>query len=163
METQTTLLKELADFDSSNPELVEVYGLSETAIFKEIVLFLDKYEPEWRKTKQLGWNAPTLFLEVMEEFYQIYRVDFERDFVADDAKTKRAYKKALKNLHETIEDKYYGLTTVFDVSTHEVNEAFDELVDEGLASRDDEDYREKWTALFNKITFERGEEIYMSF
>ena len=163
VESHVAFMQSMADFGSDNAELCRVYELSDTAIFKEIVVFLDSYEPEWRKSKQLGFNAPTLFLEVIEEFYQIYRVDFDRDFVADNAKTKRAYKKALKNLHQTIEDKYYGLTAVYDISTEEIKEAFEELVEQGLASHDDEDYLEKRRDLYHKLYAERGEEIYMSF
>lgn len=163
MENLTKFMQSLADFGSENAELCRVYELSNTAIFKEIVVFLDSYEPEWRKSKQLGFNAPTLFLEVIEEFYDMYGDNFDHDFKEDNAKTKRAYKKALKNLHQTIEDKYYGLKAVYDISIEEVKEAFEELVEQGLASHDDEDYLEKWNALFDKLYAERGEEIYMSF
>lgn len=163
MEKQANYLSAMAEFGSDNAELCRVYELSDTAIFKEIVVFLDSYEPEWRKSKQLGFNAPTLFLEVIEEFYQMYGDNFDHDFKEDNAKTKRAYKKALKNLHQTIEDKYYGLKAVYDISIEEVNEAFEELVEQGLASHDDEDYIEKWTTLYHKLYAERGEEIYMSF
>lgn len=163
MEKQTALMQSMANFGSDNAELCRVYELSNTAIFKEIVVFLDSYEPEWRKSKQLGFNAPTLFLEVIEEFYDMYGDNFDHDFNEDNVKTKRAYKKALKNLHQTIEDKYYGLKAVYDISIEEVKEAFEELVEQGLASHDDEDYREKWTTLYQKLDAERGEEIYMSF
>ena len=60
--------QEIIDFESSNEDLVKLYHLKDSGIYKEIVLFLDDFKPEWRKAKELGCWAPEFILGIMEQF-----------------------------------------------------------------------------------------------
>lgn len=116
-----------------------------------------------KKNKELGWSAPKLILEVIAEFNKLYGDDFEKDFKESNAKTARAYKKALKYLHQLIENKYENSRFSFQISINSVNEVFDELVAKGEASHYDDDCIDKLKDIKEKMMVEIGEQIGVEF
>lgn len=61
-------LEELALAYPDNEDLVQVYReWGETAVFRELLTELDRYEPDWNKEKELGSWAAEFILDILQE------------------------------------------------------------------------------------------------
>lgn len=61
-------LEELALAYPDNEDLIQVYQeWGETAVFRELLAELDRYEPDWNKEKELGSWAAEFILDILQE------------------------------------------------------------------------------------------------
>lgn len=61
-------LEELALAYPDNEDLIQVYReWGETAVFRELLAELDRYEPDWNKEKELGSWAAEFILDILQE------------------------------------------------------------------------------------------------
>jgi hypothetical protein len=60
-------------------ELSMISGKKDSLIYKEITTYLDSYNAEWRKYKELGSNAPQLILDVIADFEDAHGNYFVND------------------------------------------------------------------------------------
>ena len=75
---------DLHDHYVDNEELYELYDKKDTLIYKEIVLFMDAFKPDWRKKKELGRRAVDFILDIISEHgdeYSEFREIAEDDLI----------------------------------------------------------------------------------
>ncbi len=64
------LYENMVNFYHENPSMMELYEYQNTEIYQEIVLFLNDFNSEWRKKKELGEYAADFILRTIEAFEQ---------------------------------------------------------------------------------------------
>lgn len=62
------LNENMVDFYHDNPSMMELYEYRNSEVYREIVLFLNDFNADWRKKKELGEYAAGFVLEVVKEF-----------------------------------------------------------------------------------------------
>ena len=60
----------MVNFYHDNPSMMELYEYRNTDIYREIVLFLNDFNADWRKKKELGEYAADFILRIIKEFEQ---------------------------------------------------------------------------------------------
>lgn len=159
------LFQEMSDYYMENEYLSDLYDMKDHDIYKEIVLFLDDFRPDWRKNKGLGYYAPEFILNVIEEFEcnfyynNPYRCGEQYELFEDPNKPNLAFRNWLKEMYEYIDEMYSSYSNDYNVTIDEVDEI---LLDQGITI-DDNDYMEKWKVERENLWAKKGEEIYLFF
>jgi hypothetical protein len=164
----TKLYGEMADYYFENEDLSRLYEMKDDDTYKEIVLFLDDFKPEWRKNKELGNKAPEFILSIIDDFENNF--DYDENYADEDIDEEDAdgneenepiltFKEWLHKMYDHIADQYNFYSGDYDVEIDEVDQV---LKGQGI-EEEDEKYMEKWSAENKILLKEKGEEIYLFF
>lgn len=105
-----------------NPSMMELYEYRNSEIYREIVLFLNDFNADWRKKKELGEYAADFILRIIKEF--------EED---DDDESSVQW---LTNIYEEIADRYsmtksnYQFARLYDIESFFKEFKWKECIDE---------------------------------
>jgi hypothetical protein len=58
----------MVNFYHDNPSMMELFEYRNTEVYQEIVLFLNDFNADWRKKKELGEYAADFILQIIKEF-----------------------------------------------------------------------------------------------
>lgn len=94
--------EKITDFYRENEEMCQLYELKDSEIYQEIVLFLNDFNREWRKNKELGSYAPEFILRIIEDFKEGYEEVNENSF-----------KEWLMAMFEEVADRYENTKSNF--------------------------------------------------
>lgn len=88
------LYENMVNFYHENPSMMELYEYRNTEIYKEVVLFLNDFNSDWRRKKELGEYATDFILQIIKEFEE-EQEDENQSFV-----------QWLTNIYEEIANRY---------------------------------------------------------
>ncbi len=94
--------EKITDFYHENEDIYQLYELKDSEIYQEIVLFLNDFNHEWRKNKELGSYAPEFILRIIEDFKEGYKEENENGF-----------KEWLMAMFEEVADRYENTKSNF--------------------------------------------------
>lgn len=92
----------MVNFYHENPSIMELYEYRNTDIYREIVLFLNDFNADWRKKKELGEYAADFILRIIKEFEE-EQEDENQSFV-----------QWLTNIYEEVADRYADTKSNYD-------------------------------------------------
>lgn len=98
--------EEMLDDYSTNEDLYHLYDKKDTVIYKEIVLFLNDFNPDWRKNKELGRYAAELIIDTIEELENSFESDGEEENTETESTN---FKNWLAMIYDNIAQKYNRL------------------------------------------------------
>ena len=94
--------EEMLDDYEANEDLYRLYDKKDTVIYQEIVLFLNDFNPDWRKNKELGRYAAELIIDTIEEL--------ENSFESEDEESTETESTHFKNwlamIYDNVAQKY---------------------------------------------------------
>jgi hypothetical protein len=97
------MYQDMGDFEYDHPYLCELFERQGEPIYKEIVLFLNDFNPDWRMNKELGEYAPEFILDIMNEFKEFKEEEEEND---EANYTKKDFISWLTEIYEDIGGNY---------------------------------------------------------
>jgi hypothetical protein len=147
------LYEDMDDFYEDNPDLVELLNYETSEAFIEIVKFLDKFKPEWRKNKELGGNAPEFILSVINENGAKYI--FDKD---DDESISR--EEWVARIHEDIKEGYEYAHCSFQIArtySNQIKSLIEEYTINGVF------FEEEYNQAYAKFKEKDDERVYLDF
>lgn len=125
-------------------DLVDLYlNHRDSEMYKETVLFLDSYNPDWRKNSELGYYAAELILWLIGMYEDTYHDD------------EKPYPQRLALLYEEIANEYERIKSFNQEAVmNELEKSFDTRFEEVLNASNlvetDPDYDKKYEKLYEQ-------------
>ena len=138
----------MVNFYHDNPSMMELFEYRNTEVYQEIVLFLNDFNADWRKKKELGEYAADFILRIIKEFEE--EQEDEND----------SFIQWLTNIYEETADRY--ATTKSDYQfARGISQDIKALMEEFTT---DEDFLEdEFEKAYEKYKKEEDETVYLFF
>ncbi len=141
--------EKITDFYHENEDMCQLYELKDSEIYQEIVLFLNDFNLEWRKNKELGSYAPEFILRIIEDFKEGYEEDNENGF-----------KEWLKAMYEEVADRYENTKSNFQFA-RAMNESHS--FESYYETNQDDNKKNDFDSLYAQFQREDNEKVYLFF
>ena len=142
------MYENMVNFYHDNPSMMELFEYRNTEVYQEIVLFLNDFNADWRKKKELGEYAADFILRIIKEFEE--EQEDEND----------SFIQWLTNIYEETADRY--ATTKSDYQfARGISQDIKALMEEFTT---DEDFLEdEFEKAYEKYKKEEDETVYLFF
>lgn len=136
----------MVNFYHENPSMMELYEWRNSKIYKEIILFLNDFNADWRKKKELGEYASEFILRIIEEY--------------ENEETEQFFVEWLTLIYREIADRYvitksnYQFARVMREDTRELIEEY---------TTDDDFMEEEFEKAYKKLKKEEDDTICLFF
>ncbi|MER0441571.1 hypothetical protein [Emticicia sp. W12TSBA100-4] len=138
----------MVNFYHDNPSIMELYEYRNTDIYREIVLFLNDFNADWRKKKELGEYAADFILRIIKEFEE-EKEDENLPFV-----------QWLTNIYEEIADRYASTKSNYQFA-RAMSQDIKSLMEE--CTTDDDFLEDEFEKAYEKYKKEDDETVYLFF
>lgn len=164
MNSLENLTSDMFDFanESENEEFMDLYtNHVDTEIYDYITSVLDSINIEWRKNKELGYNAPEHILGIISLYEDLFSENKEEGMEQIKIEIDSAYENWRNGsesnkwmLSEAYMDQIYGMIQDDNISEEEEDKEYNRILDELTKKYNEEEYWIIGTKAYNEIESE---------